>query len=88
MRLASVLVSSPKFTAEEKRQVPRRNGDKKWPRIWFSQNNEENPTTSQGTMFESQPAPAHCTTCSSYLVYLYLYLYVQWKKIRQNKPTL
>ena len=31
MRLASVLVSSPKFTAEEKRQVPRRNGDKNGP---------------------------------------------------------
>ena len=56
-----MLTVHPKFKALEKRQGPSRNGDKKWPRIWFSQNNEENPTTSPRTMFESQPAPAHRT---------------------------
>ena len=59
-------------------------------KIWFSQDNEENPTPSPRTMFESQPAPVHCITYSSYLIYLYLYLYVKsgkkdWEK---NKITL
>ena len=43
------------------------------------------------TRFESQPVPAHCTTCFSYLIYPYVsvYLYVKKdrKKIRKYKLT-
>ena len=92
MRLASVLVSSPKIYSEEKRQGPRRNGDKKPHPIWFSRNNEKIPTPSPRTMFESQPDIVHRTTCSSYLTYLYtrMYLYVKKgrKKISQKLPLL
>ena len=39
-------------------------------------------------IIESQPVPAHRTTCSSYLIYLYLYLYVKNEKdkIKTNLP--
>ena len=44
-------------------------------------------TPSPRTMFESQPAPVHRTTCSSYLTYLYLYVKRRKQDWEKNKLT-
>ena len=56
-----MLTVHPKFKALEKRQGPSRNGDKKWPRIWFSQNNEENPYnfTKNNLRVSASPSSSH-----------------------------
>ena len=90
-RLASVLVSSPKFTAKEKQHGQRRNGDKTWPWIWFSQNNEEKPynftkndvRVSAGPMqLNAPPALVISSICICICTYV-----KRGKKIRKNKLT-
>ena len=55
VRLASMLVSSLKFTARKGNKAQGDMVTKKWHWIWFSQNNEEIPAPTPRTMFESQP---------------------------------
>ena len=74
MRLASVLVSSPKFTARRSDKAQGEMLTKNGTESGLARIMRKNLTPSPRTMFESQPVPVHCTTSSSYLMYLYIYV--------------
>ena len=67
MRLASVLVSSPKLTARRSDKAQGEMVTKKGTESGSARIMRKTPTPSPRTMFESQPVPVHCTACSSYL---------------------
>ena len=67
MRLAIVLVSSPKFTARRSNKVQGEMETKNGTESGSARIMRKNTKPSPRTMFESQPVPVPHTTCSSYL---------------------
>ena len=75
MRLASVLVSSPKFTA--------RRSNKAQGEIVTKNGTESGSAGIMRNPLHLQPVPVHRTTSSSYLTYLYLYVKKKEKRLEK-----